>query len=210
MTGAGNDMVALAAIDVARTLRPHFYSRIITPSERELFTHQLKGQLPFEHFVWLVWSVKESAYKFLKRFDPKLVFSPSKLNVEQLKYCDGNFEGIVSLDDHLLYSRSSVNKDYIFSVVNNENDFSDMHCEINEIDSTEPKDQSNAVRELLLSRLCEVFNEGDLQITKNSHGWPVIMNGAKELPVPVSFTHHGNFVAYTLNSTLWKVHAEIL
>ena len=70
MNSVGNDIVALAAIDVARTRQPEFYSRIITPAEQEFYSLYLKDQLSFEHFIWLAWSVKESAYKVLKRFEP--------------------------------------------------------------------------------------------------------------------------------------------
>jgi len=212
MTGAGNDLVALAAIDVARTRQPEFYSRIIIPAEKELYASCFSDTLPFEHFVWLAWSVKESAYKFLKRFDVRLVFSPSLREITELRLNGGYFEGRVRSQEHALYSRTIINSDCIFSMANSADDFSAFHCKIKQINSSGPEDQSIAVRELLLVKLADIFPESVLHIAKNPNGWPIVMCNDEELPVPVSFTHHHCFVAYTfqLNSTSWKAHAEIL
>ena len=212
MTGAGNDLVALAAIDVARTRQPQFYSRIITPAEKELYSFHFGDLLPFEHFVWLVWSVKESAYKFLKRFDPGLIFSPSKMEIIGLRRNGEYFEGAVRSKEHVLYSKTIIDSDLIFSMVNDADDFSAFYWDIKQISSSERCDQSEAVKELLLSKLTQILPGSNLSIAKNPNGWPVVMDGDEELPVPVSFTHHQHFVAYTfqLNSTLWKAHAEIL
>lgn len=208
MTGAGNDIVALAAIDVIRTRQPQFYLRIITPAEEELYLLHFKDQLPFEHFVWLVWSVKESAYKFLKRFEPDLIFSPTKIAINSLRHDAEYFEGAVRFKDHILYSRTIITGDYIFSLVNDTDDFSPMHWDIKQIDCDDPGHQSEEVRASLLAKLDQVFPGSDLHITRSPHGWPVIIDDGEELPLPVSFTHHGNFVAYTfqLNPAIWKTH----
>src|ERR1700739_3692703 len=99
MTSTGNDIVALTAINVARTKQPNFYSRIVTSGEQELYYSTLQDQLPFEHFVWLVWSVKESAFKYLKRVDPGLIFSPSKMRMVELKKTVGQLDGMVQFGD---------------------------------------------------------------------------------------------------------------
>lgn len=83
MTGIGNDIVALKTIDSLRTQSPRFYTKILASSEQQLYHEQLNA-LPFEHFVWLLWSIKESAYKCLQRYQPQLVFSPVKITLTQL------------------------------------------------------------------------------------------------------------------------------
>jgi hypothetical protein len=213
MTGAGNDIVALGAIDVARTRQPEFYSRIISPAELELYSRNFADHLPLEHFVWLAWSVKESAYKFLKRSDTDLIFSPSKMAVNSLAFGDGHFYGTVRSGDHLLHSRSFISNEYIFSMACETGDLSAMQYEIRRIGSADADEQSKAVRELLLDKLKDKFPAKHLQVIKSPHGWPVITSAGEELPIPVSFTHHGCFVAYTflLNPAQWKTHhAEIL
>ncbi len=53
MLSTGNDIVALNAINVTRTKQPQFYSKILTPSEAELYNQPDFAALPFEIFVWL-------------------------------------------------------------------------------------------------------------------------------------------------------------
>jgi phosphopantetheinyl transferase (holo-ACP synthase) len=216
MISTGNDIVALTAINVARTKQPKFYSRIITSGEQEFYYSYLQDQLPFEHFVWLAWSLKESAYKYLKRFEPRLIFSPSKMRVVELKPAAGQFYGAVRFGDQLLYSQSVVNSDFILSTVNDTADFSEIYWDVRKIESSDPASQSRAVREFLLENLGEILPDCKLQIGKNPHGWPLIFDEGEVLPIPVSFTHHGHFVAYSFqltDSRLWKAHrhhAEIL
>ena len=57
MAGAGNDIVALKAIDVSRTKQSNFYSKIIVPAEKSLHDRTLSTVLPLELFVWLAWSI---------------------------------------------------------------------------------------------------------------------------------------------------------
>lgn len=215
MTSTGNDIVALKAINVVRTKQPNFYSRIITSAEQELYYAELQDQLPFEHFVWMTWSIKESAFKCLKRFDPGLIFSPSKLQVSELKRPAEQWNGVVQFGDRLLYFQSVINSEFIFSMVNETADFFKTYWDIKQIESTEPIAQSAAVREFLLERFGQLFPGNNMQITKHPHGWPVIADEQEELPIPVSFTHHDHFVAYSfqLTDSLWKAHqhhAEVL
>jgi phosphopantetheinyl transferase (holo-ACP synthase) len=80
---AGNDIVALNAIDKGRSCMPAFYSKFITSAELSLHN---PAQLSLDSFIWLLWSVKESAYKYLKRTDNELVFSPIKLSVSKIEF----------------------------------------------------------------------------------------------------------------------------
>jgi phosphopantetheinyl transferase (holo-ACP synthase) len=208
MTSTGNDIVALTAISVARTKQPNFYLRIISSVEEELYYSDLQDQLPFEHFVWLAWSVKESIFKCLKRFDPALIFSPSKMRIVELKGTADQFHGTIKFGDQLLYSQSVINNDFIFSIVNDTPDFSETYWDIKKIEFADPTSQSDAVRQFLLERLGQLFPDSDLRITKNVYGWPLVVDRYDELPIPVSFTHHDHFVAYSfqLSDSLWKVH----
>lgn len=215
MTSTGNDIVALAAINVARTKQPNFYSRIISAIDAEFYYSDVQGQLPFEHFVWLAWSVKESAFKYLKRFDPGLIFSPSKMRIIELEQTDDQWNGAVQFGEQLLYFQSVISSDLIFSIVNDTADFSEIFWDIKQIRPVDPAFQSEAVREFLLERLGQLFPGNDLRLEKNPYGWPIIINEGEEMPVPVSFTHHDHFVAYSfqLTDSLWKAHqhhAEIL
>lgn len=83
MTGIGNDIVALNAIDISRSRSSRFYSKILSVSEQQLYHNRFTG-IPLAHFVWLLWSVKESVYKCLQRQQHDLLFQPVKIEITQL------------------------------------------------------------------------------------------------------------------------------
>lgn len=212
MTSTGNDIVALKAINVARTKKFKFYSKIIVASEKEIFDKRDHGDLAFETFVWLLWSIKESAYKYLQRLIPELVFSPIKTLVQRIEFPASSlaqeFEGIgfegtavcqgtVSFGSDLLFFRSMISGEFIFSVVNGEDDFESTSWGIQLIDSADPADQSKQARAFLTARLNKQLPGTNLQISKNPDGIPILLNGVEEIDLPVSLAHHDHYVAYS-------------
>ena len=212
MISTGNDIVALKAINVARTKQQKFYSKIIIASEKALYDGQFSDRLPFEHFIWLAWSVKESVFKYLQRINPDLVFSPSKIKISELEppsakdisHFEGRdfnnqtvYKGVVDFSPHTFYSRTIITNDFIFSVVNHTNHFEKVMWGIKKIGSTDADDQSKAVRTFALAMLNTLFPDSELEIDKNSHYCPVILKNDVEIPVPISLAHHDHWVGYS-------------
>ena len=211
MPGIGNDVVALRAIDVDRTTQYRFYSKIIVDNEKLIYDQCLASSFPFEHFVWLAWSIKEAAYKCLQRYQHDLVFSPSKTLISEV-HLPENFDvtplaGIgfdgpsvwkakVNIGHHQLYSRSIITKDYIFSVVNDTNDFSQACWNVKKIGSNDREEQSLAVREMLLHKLHELYPADQFKIEKSLFGFPVLLKNSAAADFPVSFAHHDHFAGY--------------
>lgn len=213
MKSAGNDIVALNTIDIQRTRDARFYSKFITDSE--LAIYQPSKPLPFEVFVWLLWSVKESAYKYLQRYDAGLLFSPVKFVVDNLNIppefilspIGGNnwdsdtsvnyIIGSVSYGNTQLYFRSYITPDFITSIVNYDEQFDKVHWGIQSIEQTKTEHQSNTVRELALAKLQTVLNADNLQVTKSEFGYPVVLKADKPLDVALSFAHHDRWVGYS-------------
>lgn len=213
---AGNDIVDLGTINATRTKEPRFYTKFITGTETVLHNQSHLADMPFEYFVWMLWSVKESVYKFIQRHHPGLVFSPSKITVEQIELqreasipaitqaqieAKGfagltTYNSIIAFGTDNFYSISIVNSNYIASTVNNSKDFENIYWGIKHIDQTEPENQSRAVRQFLLKKLAFVFDTDDLHIIKNSSGCPVLFNGDNRADIPISLAHHGHYVAY--------------
>jgi phosphopantetheinyl transferase (holo-ACP synthase) len=214
MNSTGNDIVALNAIDVTRTRQPRFYSKILAASEIAA-CNEHKAAITLENFLWLSWSSKESAYKYLQRNNPGLIFSPTRCIVSELEIpteyptsdestavLQGTgfdnqpiFKSIVTVGREILYSRSIVNSDFIFSVVNKDNNFDDTGWGVKWINDTSSDIQSAEVRSFLLRKLKGDLSSDDLQIVKNDHGCPVLVNA--EMDIPVSLAHHGHWVGYS-------------
>src|ERR1700748_3418019 len=106
-TSTGNDLVFLPATRAERTNLPRFYSRILTPTEIRGFQQLAPARLPFDHYVWLCWSVKASVYKYQKRVTPGLSFAPPKIEIQDSEAPagdQGHYAGIAGD----LYSRTWV------------------------------------------------------------------------------------------------------
>jgi phosphopantetheinyl transferase (holo-ACP synthase) len=210
LNSIGNDIVALALTDPERTSRQNFFSKIICREEVELFKSRISSKISFEHFVWLAWSVKESVHKFYSRNHSTLSFSPTKiiikkiqLPVEQNISIDEELESTsfdkarcycceVSIEGRNYFTRSFINKDLIFSVCNDADDFGNICWGIKTITDDSYQNQSASVRIFALNKLKKVFNRIDLSIEK-PNGYPVI---TQEQNIPLSFTHHGCFIGY--------------
>src|SRR5579871_4894579 len=163
MISAGNDIVALNDIDRRRSAEPRFYSRIISRSEQELYPRLASSGMSFENFVWLLWSVKESAYKYWQRLKPDLIFSPVRINVGELD--DSGMpvcQGIVHSVAGTLYFRSTVTADHISTVVSADDRFDSIWSGVAAIGRTDRAGQSASVRALLLEKLRSVLpGDGD-------------------------------------------------
>lgn len=203
MISAGNDIVALNLVDKQRTLLPAFYLKFITPAELSLHKD---SAISFESFVWLLWSVKESAYKYLKRNDENLVFSPNKLIVQNFSVsgdidrCDFDtdqsvdvyYDGIVSTGSFTIKFKSAINNHFIATIINE----GEVYWGVQTIAEGDYHNQSNSVRLLALAKLNSILLADDLWIDKHTSGYPFIMNGRYKLETALSFAHHGCYVSY--------------
>jgi phosphopantetheinyl transferase len=214
---AGNDIVDLQAIDTARTSDPWFYSKFITGPETELRSLPQLADMPTAYFVWLLWSVKESVYKFEQRHNPGLVFSPSKIIVGHitpaLSMADATnepiegkgfdrqpcYNSIIAFNQNTFYSRSVITSSFIVTVVNNSDNFENMYWGVKPIDDSSPAHQSIQVREFILKKLDTFFESNQLNIIKTPSGCPILHDGLAETTIPVSLAHHGQYVAYAFH-----------
>ncbi len=203
MTSAGNDIVSLQKIDKERTAQYRFYSKILGSAERELFDHALMP-ISFEHYVWLLWSVKEAAYKYFKRLEPAILFSPLKfivieINFRQEKASSANtfFTGRVTFQKHTLYFLSDYNEARIHTIVHDENNFDNVRSGIAEIQSEKYADQSAAAKEFLKKDL-EKYITGEIVIEKNVAGYPEVFLDGKKSNMAVSLSHDGFWVGWVV------------
>ncbi|MCR8561185.1 4'-phosphopantetheinyl transferase superfamily protein [Mucilaginibacter sp. BJC16-A38] len=216
MTGTGNDIVSLGAINAARTNQYKFYSKILSDSEIPLYNEFNLAVIPFENFVWLLWSVKESAYKLLQRHEPALLFTPVKFVVKKLQIPENyaivkfvanveatgfennsSINGLMSFGQHVLYSRSIIYRNLIVSVVSNHDSFENTCWGVKSIDDPEQENQSKEVRLFLLNRLKQIYGDFDFRIVKNPHGCPILLKETEETSIPVSLSHHENLIGYS-------------
>jgi phosphopantetheinyl transferase (holo-ACP synthase) len=219
MKSTGNDIISLNAINETRTKQSGFYSKILSPTEKTLYDQTGFKKIPFENFVWLLWSIKESAHKYLQRITPGLIFSPTKFAVNHLQIPIGydikNFgtrqvesigfddlkvlKGTVIFGSDTLFLRSVMYNELIISVVNRNENFESIGWGVKLIEKSDPDYQSMAVRAFLVNKLNALFTADNLVISKNQHGIPIVLKGDKELTIPISLSHHDQLIAYSYN-----------
>jgi len=190
---AGNDIVALNVIDIQRTQSPAFYSKFITPTEFELYN---PNEITLVNFVWLLWSAKESAYKYLKRINPELIFAPIKIKVVSLDIVVSlktenvhNYRGWILAEDMSLPFLSVTMPESISTVITQ----GDVKWNFLNIEASDYESQSKGVRFLLLNDL-KIPN---VSVEKHPTGYPILMKNGQELNIAVSFAHHGCYVSYS-------------
>lgn len=215
MLSAGNDIVSLNAINVTRAKQPNFYSKILTPTETALHQQPCFANIPFEIFVWLLWSIKESAFKYLQRINAAVLFTPVKFEVGEIhvpeEFTIDEFSGrgltgngcgfdlllpitsILTFEDKALYSNSLICKEFVFTIVNGDTDFNYVNWGIKEIESSDTEAQSLEVRKFLIDN----FPDTNIIIGKNQQGIPVLLKDKIELSVPISLSHHEYYVGYS-------------
>ncbi|MDR3716924.1 MAG: 4'-phosphopantetheinyl transferase superfamily protein [Puia sp.] len=220
---AGNDIVALKVTDQSRAGAPAFYSKILSVSERALYDGQVIGEMSFVTFVWLLWSVKESVFKYLKRHDTHLVFYPSKIVVRRLDRLPaetfdkaGIFEwgegggriagdgevlygGLVVYGSARLYFRSRLRAEWVAAVVCETENFEHTWWGVRSIGEVAYAAQSSSVRAFVMQKLYSLFSGDDLRMIKDAAGCPVVSDEDRKIRIPVSLAHHDRFVAYSFS-----------
>jgi phosphopantetheinyl transferase (holo-ACP synthase) len=204
MISTGNDIVALQATQPEKTNLPRFYSRILTIDEKKLYDHNPRPHrrpLAFDHFVWLCWSIKESAYKFISRSIPHLVFAPLKITICELlppdDAADGYYRSKVSFGQEMLFSRSFLREGVVVTVVSEDEQFANTHWGFQPIGSSAYADQSSSVRTFALQHLGAALSRDDLQVQKDQDGLPIVLAGGQKLDIPLSLAHHDHYVAWS-------------
>jgi phosphopantetheinyl transferase len=163
-----------------------FARRVLSNSE---FAEYLR-QDDRRQFLWLAWSAKESAYKYLKQRDVTTPFLPSKF-----EFCSD--ASSVTFSDQEIAVRHKTTEDFIYCRTGAE-PISPALDAIARVTSAE--EQQSQVRILAQGMLATKAN-GQAEAVlfgKNSAGVPFVTIGGRLAPISLSFTHHGRFVACTV------------
>ncbi|TCD15845.1 4-phosphopantetheinyl transferase family protein [Pedobacter psychrodurus] len=108
----GNDIVDL---DLAKTQsnwrRKNYLNKIFTADEQLLIT---SAKNP-DDMVWLLWSMKESAYKIYNRKTGIRNFAPKSLNCV-IHSDTGQIHGTVNVDDNTYFTKSDIYTTYLHTI----------------------------------------------------------------------------------------------
>jgi phosphopantetheinyl transferase (holo-ACP synthase) len=187
----GNDVVDLkVAAAESNWRRKGFLEKVFLEEERQLvWTASDQHQM-----VWLLWSMKEAAYKARQR-----QFNlPRRLNWQALQCSLGKISaerasGVVKVGEELYFTASEITSENIHTTAKHNPEIP-LKNVIFEAPSTAAK------KELLQQTAnCYSLAVADLFFQKNIHGVPYISYKDQELFNSFSFSDHGRFSAFSLS-----------
>ncbi|MEH6536745.1 MAG: 4'-phosphopantetheinyl transferase superfamily protein [Psychroserpens sp.] len=184
----GNDIVDLKYIS-SNWQRPRFLEKVFTKKEQNLI-------LISEHqhqMIWLLWSMKEAAYKIHVQQFGKRFFNPKRLVCELISEDKGN----VKIDNNSYYTNSIITEDYIYTIAKQDQD-QDINSSVFKTENPSQSTQSNVLKQRLLKSISERKELAiqNLEINKTAIGVPEIYDNSVKLTIPLSLTHCGRFSGF--------------
>lgn len=177
----GNDVIDLRlASQESNWQRKGYLSKIFTAAEQEMIC---RSSIPTD-MVWLLWSCKEAAYKIVNRISGLRIYNPSKFSCTLVDVNAEATRGCISYEARTYSFISYRDENCIHTVATSHNVFLD-HLDVY---------TGNSLPSHLFS--------DDKYLVKNQDGVPYLMNCFTYSPVPVSISHHGNYVGCVRNKAI--------
>lgn len=195
----GNDIVDRKQAKLeSNWQRRGFLEKVFTPGEQQLI---LTSTDP-ERLVWMLWSMKESAYKIAARETGTRVFAPRKLECHLNRLHEETAEGVVSCGK-IYQTQSSITSHYIATAAAPATLPLKFYQEISLLDNTRYRHQHESI-EKSIKQYCLVklgISEENSSLQKDQNGTPslvLITSSGKPLIIPISISHHGYYGSFAI------------
>lgn len=182
----GNDIVDFnQAKKDSNWKRPRFLDKVFTESEQHLiFTSKDKNKT-----VWLLWSMKEAAYKIYVQHYGKRFFNPKKLECTFIS----SEKGMVNIENNICFTTSFLTENYVYTVATS-NEYTRFKSDFFNLENSNYKIQSATLKKEFLKSVS--IENNSLQIKKNAVGVPQLFYKNQVIQHSFSLTHHGCYGAY--------------
>jgi phosphopantetheinyl transferase (holo-ACP synthase) len=195
----GNDVVDLAfASKESNWKRRGFLKKIYTESEQYCIMNSENPELT----VWLMWSMKESAYKIHMRQFRESFFAPLRFECRIINGLHNNFSGQVLSSNSEYTTMTEYINGSIFTLAFEEN-CTVANCIINKKINFSDKYYNKQHKAIYTSVLKEISRIKDkpleqFNIKKDYIGIPEIIHNGEKLNMLLSLSHHGRYGAYVI------------
>lgn len=182
----GNDIVDLkkAGLD-SNWKRKGYLDKICTSDEQQLILQASEPAV----MLWLIWSMKEAAYKIIHRKTGIRLYEPLKYICDDLLTDGIKASGKISYLEKKFYSQSEIKGPLLHSsVVSALPDFENLHLQY-----LRPVPDYNEV----FNRLSAFY-----QLTRNRSGLPEMVHIITGQKHAVSVSHHGSYLAVIYSDSL--------
>ncbi|MFD2936816.1 4'-phosphopantetheinyl transferase family protein [Spirosoma flavum] len=191
----GNDIVDLAqAKQESNWRRRGFLDKIFTQHEQQLILEANDS----DRMVWLLWSMKESAYKLSVRSTGLRLFAPKKIACFVNGPTTDTTEGTVFYTREY-HTKSSITAQYIATVAYEATIIPAYTHVIVPFDNTIYQTHQRVIREQIKHRCAArlAIPEQAIHIHKDSAGTP-LLTVDNVVKIPLTISHHGYYGAYAL------------
>ncbi len=189
----GNDLVDLKlAAKQSNWQRKGFLDKLFTPIEQEYI---LNSDNPFKT-VWLLWSMKESAYKAYLQMHNERFFAPKNFACHLIS----KNTGIVLIKNTLFFTESEIGETFIYTVAFPKNHKNNFLSNCFEFEYSNFKNQQSQTYQKVLELFANELKlpVAQLKIKKNGQGVPQLFHDEMLLDYSFSLTHHGKFGAFCI------------
>ncbi len=197
----GNDIVDLGAPESdSATLHPRFDLRVFRAHERE----SVAADPTPSRQRWRLWAAKEAAFKLARQCDPRAVFSPIRFEVSLDPACEGTRKGEVRHGATRYRVQVQEGPGFIHALaIGAGKRFGDIATSVRRCDEVgsawqaDCHDERSAVRRLVCSEMSSRLGvPGDELEVRKEGRIPFLWRGSRRLPLGLSLSHHGAFIAY--------------
>lgn len=180
----GNDIVDLQLASIqSNWKRPGFLDKQFTTEEKKQI---LDSENPFNK-TWLLWSMKEAAYKCYVQKHKRRFFAPKLFKC----VLDNDCQGKVFYKEIIYETKSSITDDYIHTIAK-------IYSNTNiNLECFKVSENSN-VSEQINNRINKLFSH-KIQIKKDTLNIPYLFLEDKKLPYTLSKSHHGKYAGFAIS-----------
>ena len=189
----GNDLVDLKlAAKQSNWQRKGFLDKLFTPKEQGYI---LNSDDSFKT-VWLLWSMKESAYKAYLQMHNDRFFAPKKLACHLIS----KNKGTVLINNALFFTESEIDGAFIYTVAFSEKYNNKFLSDCFRFQHLDFKNQQSQTYQKVLVAFSNKLKlpVAQLKIEKNGQGIPQLFHDEMLLNHSFSMTHHGQFGAFCI------------
>jgi phosphopantetheinyl transferase (holo-ACP synthase) len=195
----GNDVVDIAlASKQSNWKRPGFLKKIFTINEQSCI---LNSNSP-DMLVWLIWSMKESAYKIVVRQNHVRCFAPLRFECNIRNCVNNHYEGYVLFENSIFETSSEYFSGVIYTIAHaesylpsDENIYEKIKFS-NKYFNTQHKEVYLSIFKKLAKQKSKHLKH--FSIKKDSSGVPEIYFDDQKSNLFISISHHGRYGAYIL------------
>jgi phosphopantetheinyl transferase (holo-ACP synthase) len=166
----------------------------------KIFTSKEQGYVlnsdnPFET-VWLLWSMKESAYKAYLQTHKERFFAPKNLAC----HLTSKNKGTVLINNTLFFTESEIGEAFIYTLAFTKNQLKSFIGDYFRFEHLDFKNQQSQTYQKVLAAFANKLKlpVAQLKIKKNGQDVPQLIQGKMLLNHSFSITHHGQFGAFCI------------